>query len=394
MKHLALFLISGLLIFSNCKKEDSTTPDIIIPPEELPTQHENVIIVSNVAELEDAVVQANQSGNITIMFKDGTYELNQMIYITADHVDFRSESGNRDAVILKGKGTNGNVTHVFLIAAKNFIVGNLTLGWIKYHGIQIHGENNADNPLIHNVRFVDTGEQMLKVSYDNSTNVSSDNGAVQYCLFEYPSGVGPQYYIGGIDAHQAINWTVRYCTLKNIRSPESVLAEHAIHFWSDSKNTMVEGNTIINCDRGIGFGLGDRGHIGGIIKNNMIYTSRDVGIGLENASNVEVYNNSLYTKNYISSIEYRFANTTATIINNLCNGNIQERNNANGSLEHNLIGVDISVFSNPSAGDMHLNSNNELIIDAGKSLDLIKIDFDNESRPKGAGYDIGADEKN
>ena len=386
MKYTILLVVIALL-FSNCKKEDPTNPEIIIPTEELPAPHENVITVSNVSELEDAVVQANQSGNITIMFKDGTYEVNQMIYITADDVDFRSESGNRDAVILKGKGIGGGVAHVFLVAAKNFIVGNLTLGWVKNHGIQIQGENDADNPLIHNVRFVDTGEQMLKVSYDQSSGIGSNNGVVQFCLFEYPAGVGPQYYIGGIDAHFAKDWVVRSNIFKNIRSPESALAEHAIHFWSESENTQVFSNTIINCDRGIGFGMGDRGHKGGLIKNNMIHTSRDVGIGLENAENVEVYNNSLFTENYSASIEYRFARTSATIINNLTNKSILQRNEGTANLNTNYSLAESSIFKSPLTGDLHLLSNISEIVDAGTTLPGIKLDFDNEERPKGNAYD-------
>jgi hypothetical protein len=381
-----IFLIS----FSFCKKEDTVQP--LVPPENLPDPHENVIIVSNVPELEAAVIQANKSGNITIMFKDGTYQINEMVYITADNVDFRSQSGNRDAVILKGAGTTGNVGYIFNVAGKNFIVGNLTLGWVRYHGIQFHGEMNADNPLIHNVKFVDTGEQMLKVSFSSGNTAGCDNGIVQYCLFEYPSGMGPQYYIGGVDAHQAANWQVRYNTFKNIRSPEADFAEHAIHFWSFSSNTIVEGNTIINCDRGIGFGMGTSGHNGGIIKNNMIYTSRDVGIGLENANNVEVYNNSVYSGSYPYSIEYRFGNTHATISNNLTDRGIQQRDGATAVLQTNYTNVSNSVFKNATQGDLHLNQNLSQITDAGTNLNKVSIDFDKEERPKGSGVDIGADE--
>lgn len=393
MKHLSILVLSLVFFFSNCNKDDNEPKSNPTIPDDLPAMQQDVDTVANVAELLSAVNVANQSGNITILLEDGTYELNQMLYLKKDNVDFRSKSGNRDAVILKGKGTSGGVGFIFNVTGKNFVAANITLGWVSNHGIQIHGEDDADNPFIHNVRFVNTGEQMLKVSYDSSKpDVGSDNGVVQYCLFEYPSGVGPQYYIGGVDAHNAGNWQVRYNTFKNIRSPENALAEHAIHFWSDSENTSVEGNVIINCDRGVGFGLGNRGHIGGIIKNNMIYTSRDVGIGLENASNVKVYNNSLFTQGYTNSIEYRFGNTSASITNNLCTKKIQLRDGASGELITNVVEVESSVFNNPSEGDLHINNNDERIVDVGTVLQEITIDIDKTERPKGAGYDIGAHE--
>ena len=78
-----------------------------------------------------------------------------------------------------------------------------------------------------------------------------------------------------------VNWIVRDNWFRNLRTPagQSGIAEHAIHFWkrcsTRPQNIVVERNWIVNCDRGIGFGLVDApgGHHGGasVIRNNMVY---------------------------------------------------------------------------------------------------------------------------
>ena len=205
-----------------------------------------------------------------------------------------------------------------------------------------------------------------------------------------------------MDAHNAKNWIIRNNTFKNIKSPQADLAEHAIHFWSDSEETLVEGNTIVNCDRGIGFGLGSRGHIGGIIRNNMIYhdsdngtyNTADVGIGLESVRDAQVYNNTIFQEHdYPNAIEYRFSATTNVLIaNNLTNKAVTRRDGASATVEDNIMSARRSWFVDPEAGDLHLSYPVPEVADQGQAVVGLTDDFDGEARPQDNGYDIGADE--
>jgi hypothetical protein len=304
------------------------------------------------------------------------------------------ETGNRDDVIIKGLGMNGTVTHIFNVAASNVTIANMTIGWVKYHPIQIHGESNADNALVHNVKIIDGNEQFIKISGGASETHSADSGIISCCHFEFSAGIGNQYYTGGIDGHHCTDWIIQYNTFKHIRSPESNLAEHAIHFWSNSKDIVVENNLIVNCDRGIGFGLGNdpaRGNFGGVIRNNFVHTSRDVGIGIEYSPDVKIYNNTIWTDNYFNSIEYRFPFTTNThIANNLSNKNISRRDNAMATLENNFTRAETSMFVDALKNDYHLAKYDSRLIGQGTSLQEVIIDYDCELR--NSSFDIGADQ--
>ena len=347
------------------------------------------ITVSTMSELRNAINIANKKGNMTILIEDGTYYLDNILYITADNIAFRSKSGNREKVILKWKWMKWWIMHVFLVKASDFTVADLTLGWVANHGIQIQWEHNADRPLIHNVHIVDTGEQMIKGSYSKDNDIYSDDGIVECSLLEYSAGIWPQWYIWWIDIHRGMNWKVQDNTFRGIRSPESRWAEHAIHFWSNSSGTIVQRNKIINCDRGIGFGLGSSPHTGGIIRNNLIYhnsTKGDVGIGLESASGVKVYNNTLFQEHsYPNAIEYRFAATNnVEIINNLTNKKIVSRNGGSASLENNITTAKASWFQNIGQYDFSLTSYWNLAKDKAKSLSDIKYNINGKLR-NGAG---------
>lgn len=362
------------------------------------TPRSYAIVVSTVDELVAAVGEANAGGDPLIELEDGTYTLDNLLWISADGITVRGLSGNRDAVIVEGRGMWGHVTHIFGVDGSHFTVQDMTLRSVSNHAVQLMLD--LDYTTIRNVHILDTFEQMIKVPYDPSDlGRSSDNGIVENCLLEYSAGVGPQWYIGGVDAHNAKNWIVRDNVFIDIRSPSDALAEHAVHFWTGSENTLVEGNLIINCDRGIGFGLGDRGHIGGVIRNNMIYhdTSEgfaDVGIGLESAPGARVYNNTIYHEHtYPNAIEYRFPATTDVLIaNNLTNRAITSRDGASAALTHNLTDAVSGWFVNPAAGDLHLAYEVPAVVDQGTDIDGLTDDFDGDHRPRGQGIDIGADE--
>lgn len=288
---------------------------------------ETVHLVSTVEELRNAVSTANESSTKDmIILTEGTYIIDEMMHITSDYLTIKSETGDYNDVTIKGQGMYGSVSHIFLVSSSDFTVSGLNLGQVSNHVIQVQGEKGASNFSALNCRFYDAFEQLLKVSKGSEDGMTSSNGLVDGCLFEYTKGIGPQYYIGGVDAHRATNWIIRNNTFEDIKSPEDSLAEHAIHFWSGSSGTLVENNKIVDCDRGIGFGLGTSTHEGGNIRYNYVYTTRDVGIGLENASNVTVHGNTVYTKNYTNSIEYRFEGTSGDIYDNTVSANIEERN--------------------------------------------------------------------
>ncbi len=357
----------------------------------------DIIQVATTSELRSAISTANQSGgNLTILIEDGTYQIASTAsypYITASNVVFRSVSGNRDAVILTGTGMISQTGTEIGISAvgDNITIADLTIRGVSNHGISVSG----DNLFVHNVKIQDAFEQLLK---GTSGGGGAEKGTVQCSLFEYTAGVGPQYYIGGLDIHDGDDWTVRDNVFKNIASPSMRLAEHAIHFWNNSSNAIVERNHIYNCDRGIGFGLGSSGNTGGIIRNNMIYNDGhhdfdDVGIGLETSPDTRVYNNSIYI-DYPNAIEYRFEATTGVeIVNNITNKRITSRNGGEADVRSNLETVSDDWFVDLEAGDLRLAGMVTSLVDQGEDLgDELMYDIDKKLRSDYGTIDMGAQE--
>jgi parallel beta-helix repeat protein len=353
----------------------------------------DTIWVGNVQELM-ATVHSTQEGNKVVIIKDGVYKVTERLYLTGNNLIYRSESGNRDNVVLKGNGMDGDIGWIFGATGKNFAVKDLTIGEVRYHGIQVHGEADADNFYAQNIRFYNIRQQMIKGTFDKSKpEQHTDNGIVEGCLFEYTSGHSYDYYCGGIDVHHGINWRVSNCIFKNIQTNDNSLTEGGVHFWNNSDGTIVENNTIINCDRGIMFGMDNSPHHNGIIRNNMVVVTKDVGIYLCYAKQAKVYNNSIFNVGgYQNSIECRFEYSTGCeIINNLTNKAITLRNNASADIRNNVTTAGQDWFVNALAGDLHLKNTQGDVTDQALDLQEVPTDFDGEARQEG-NSDIGADE--
>ena len=117
---------------------------------------------------------------------------------------------------------------------------------------------------------------------------------------------------------------IRNSLFRNIRAPLGQLAGPAILMWYGSSNTVAEGNTFIDCQREIAFGLIDRvtphNHVGGIIRNNFIYRhatiAGDAAIGVFDSPNAEYSQHRGAVRRDPNAAEYRFAGTSgASIVN-------------------------------------------------------------------------------
>jgi len=372
-----------------------------------------VYAVSTLAELKNAVDSANAAGvPATILVADGEYVLDvQTLQLRCPGLIIRGASGNRDNVIIRGpdEGTNAALLHVFYVPTNDVTIADMSFGYCRWHGVQVLGHSPYDvsGLRVHNCRIVNCNEQFIKGTSDPADPVGATDGIVESCLFEFTSGWAYQYYTGGIDVHKGVNWVVRDNLFRNIRNNGAGLAEHAVHFWNRCpvlpQNITVERNWVINCDRGIGFGLGsyDGGHNGGssVIRNNMVYNNgtgpnTDVCIGLEHACDVLVDNNTVYNETYGTPIEYRFSTSSNIVFrNNLVDKAIKNRDSAPPAvMSNNIESVQASWFKGLGAGDLRLVYGVTAAIDQGCTVPGFADDVDGETRPKLGGWDVGADE--
>jgi hypothetical protein len=362
-------------------------------------------------------IVARAPAGTTILLADGTYRLGGTVVVSKAGQTIRSSSGRPGAVVLDGSYATGDLVAV---AASGVTIAEVTLTRASYHLVHIvPREATIRRVRLYRLRLLDGAEQFVKVNPNAARSAFADRGRVECSTFRLTDRGRPHVpsdflpcYTGGIDAHGARGWIVRLNRFEDIRCGKG-LAEHAVHFWTGSRDTLVERNTIVDCARGIGFGLGERtdwtrryadraatgyvGHYGGIIRNNVVVAARpgtDTGIGLEQARGARVYHNTVYASpratGYFSSLDYRFPNTTADIRNNLLT-RITARDGATARLARNVESVPASWFRSPAGLDFHLRPAATGAIDRGVPVSAAGLDIDGKPHAVGP-PDLGADE--
>ena len=389
----------------------------------LPPPEGDVIEVGAGDDLAAAIASA-PSGS-TLVLADGTYDVSGASYIVFAQpgVTLRSSSGNPESVVIDGGYTIGSV---FEVTASDVTIAEVTIQRPIYHPIHVTGGNggNTENTMIYRVRVIDPGQQGIKINA-TAEGLYADYGTVACSHLEL-TDEGRNHvtdcYTGGIDAHLARGWVVRDNHIEGFWCAQG-LSEHGVHFWNSGRDTLVERNTIVDCARGVGFGLGENGngtsrdygddpcpgvagfigHYGGTIRNNMIIgadpelfasqSGMDSGVALEQACNTVVVHNTVVSlAQPFVSMEYRFANTHATIGNNLTTHGITMRDGASADLPGNMTDVGTEHFVDAAAGELHLATGSSAV-DAGAALGdaAATQDFDGDDRD--ATPDVGADER-
>jgi hypothetical protein len=372
-----------------------------VPPAPLPPPGGTVVNVTTVAQLQNAV--AALASNTTIVLGPGTYNLGTTLYINGSftNVGIRGATGNRDDVVLIGKGmsaaSDGGVPFGIWVGGdvRGVTIASLTIRDVYYHAIMLNA--GAQSPLIHNVRLVNAGEQFIKANPDGAGG-GVDNGIVEYSVIEYDT-TSRDDYTNGVDVHTGDNWIIRHNLFRNVRAPQGQLAGPAILMWNGSTNSLVDGNTFINCQREIALGLIERtpnDHTGGIVRNNFIYrdVAGDSAVYVADSPGTQVLHNTiLISRTYANPIEYRFPHTTGVVIaNNVLDGNVMARDGATGSVSGNYTNASAALFVNPAAGDLHVRPTATVLLNqVPVPLPAAGLDWDGDPRQAGSA-DTGADE--
>lgn len=363
--------------------------------------------VSTLSALRSALSSARSGDEIVVA--PGTYTTSIELYMSYAGVTLRGSTGDRDDVVIKGGGfNNSNYARVVLhVNAANCTVKDLTLGDCYWHALFF--ENGANYAVIRNVRIYNAGEQVVKgVRY-------STGGLIEQCLMEYTEprindgqSNRPDDYLGGIDLHGAINWTIRDNLIRNIIG-QGGDGDSGIFLWNQSAGCIVERNIIYGCNKGISYGNPSNGngvyHMdGGIVRNNFIYamTSSNADIGMEMCfvKNIKVYNNTIWTDSgsFFRTVQFNdstsIPNTNVQLANNIIRGRFNDftrgRFTSTNDLTQNV--PQANWFVNAGAANYHLTRLATAAIDQAIPNVDVAEDFDGQLRPSRSAGDIGADE--
>jgi hypothetical protein len=376
----------------------------------------DVIRVTNVAQLYEAVEIVKQGGTIAIA--DGQYNMPRSLVIRSNDVTIRSESDDRTKVILDFESSMHG-EGVVINSSTGFMLASLTVRNVTQNGIKINSNLGVDKVTIFNVISHNIWQRHIKgpsvPDHEDGTPAWVEDCYVQYCLFyndrpkrldddpyekENPDNFNGNY-VGGIDIMNAKGWIISDNVFIGIRG-RTGSGRGSIFMWHNGFDCIIERNIFIDNDSGICLGnssaRGERRHCTGfIVRNNFITrTNANEGIFVGHTRDCQILHNSVHNPGTGRLIRIAHANDGLFVAGNVFSGsswgvNINEDDNQVPIIfRENLIKLSTQDFVDPENGNLHLKESAVDIIDKGTVIENVVDDID--SQPRDDKPDLGADE--
>ena len=277
-----------------------------------------------------------------VLLEDGFYKLKQYAVVIRKSITLRSASGNRNDVVIAGKGYSVPA-EALMVLASDVHIADITLKNIRDHAVAV--KPGMSGTFLYNLNLIDVATGHIKGSKLNA------GGTIACSSLGY-TGAGSQGdYNGAIDLQVAKGWHIRDNYFYNIWGDGSGClvdtdcgryepgGAPAILLWKNSSDNIIERNIIVNSFRAITLGLGTP-YNGGAVRGNLIINTEsgrqgvhgfipsDGGISLLPANNVTVEHNTiLMHHDYRGQIELK--NGTGNVIqNNILSKPVWDRGNA------------------------------------------------------------------
>jgi len=381
-------------------------------PPPLPPPTGQVLKVSTVEELFQAAKDVRPGG--TILVADGHYMMPRYFGLDTDNVTLRSESGQRDKVILDGaESRHGELVGVS--RCRGVTIADLTIQNIQHNGFKINSNTGVHDVTIYNCVIHNIWQRGVKGvpgEVIDGKRVPPRNCRIQYCLFyndrpksfsddsyeaQNPERFGGNY-VGGMDIMNAKGWVISDNVFVGIHGRTGG-ARGAIFIWNGSEDCLIERNIIIDCDTGICLGNSHRStwpiHCTRfLVRNNFVTRCPENGILSDYTQDCKIYNNTVHDPQSRLQRLLRVVHDADGLlaVNNLLSGPGIRVELAKGdyTLRNNVIKDMTDAFVDAAKGNLHLKAVVADLVDGGEPLGEVTEDIDGERR--GEKPDIGADE--
>ena len=228
-------------------------------------------------------------------------------------VTLRSESGQRDRVILDGaESQHGEL--VGISNCRGATIADLTIQNIKWNGFKINSNKHATHVTIRNCVIHNIWQRGVKgpaVDKEERGKFWPTDCRIEYCLFyndrpkqyaDDPADTSETFggnYIGGIDAMYARQWVIADNVFVGIHGRTGE-GRGAVFLWNESRDCVVERNIIIDCDCGICLGNhyrhpDARWHDSNcVVRNNFVTRCAETGILAAHTRDCQIVHNTVH----------------------------------------------------------------------------------------------------